>query len=30
LIDLKGLASEERERRLFGALDEVRTGGCLQ
>ncbi len=30
LIDLKGLASEERERRLFGALDELRTGACLQ
>jgi uncharacterized protein (DUF2249 family)/hemerythrin-like domain-containing protein len=30
LIDLKGLSSEERERRLFGALDEVRTGGSVQ
>jgi uncharacterized protein (DUF2249 family)/hemerythrin-like domain-containing protein len=29
-IDLKGLASEERERRLFGALEELRTGGSLQ
>ncbi len=30
LIDLKGLSSEERERMLFGALEEVRTGGSLQ
>jgi len=30
LIDLRGLDSEERERRLFGALDQVRTGGSLQ
>jgi uncharacterized protein (DUF2249 family)/hemerythrin-like domain-containing protein len=30
LIDLKGLSSEERERKLFGALEEVRTGGSLQ
>lgn len=30
LIDLKGLASEERERKLFDALDEVRTGAGLQ
>ncbi len=30
LIDLKGLASEERERRLFDALDALRTGACLQ
>ena len=29
-IDLKGLASEERERLLFGALDEVRTGQSVQ
>jgi len=29
-IDLKGLASEERERRLFGALEQVRTGSSLQ
>jgi uncharacterized protein (DUF2249 family)/hemerythrin-like domain-containing protein len=30
LIDLQGLSSEERERVLFGALEEVRTGGSLQ
>ena len=29
-IELKGLASEERERLLFGALDEVRTGQSVQ
>jgi uncharacterized protein (DUF2249 family)/hemerythrin-like domain-containing protein len=29
-IDLKGLESEERERRLFGALEGLRTGGSLQ
>jgi uncharacterized protein (DUF2249 family)/hemerythrin-like domain-containing protein len=30
LIDLKGLTSEERERKLFGALEELRTGASLQ
>jgi DUF438 domain-containing protein len=30
LIDLKGLTGEERERRLFGELDPLRTGDCLQ
>ncbi len=30
VVDLKGLASEERERRLFGALDGLRTGAGLQ
>jgi len=29
-IDLKGLSSEERGRRLFGALDELRTGQSVQ
>ena len=30
LIDLKGLHSEEREQKLFGALDQVRTGQSVQ
>ncbi len=29
-INLKGLSSEEREQRLFGALDAVRTGQSVQ
>ena len=29
-IDLKGLSSEEREQRLFGALDELGTGQSVQ
>jgi DUF438 domain-containing protein len=29
-IELKGLTSEERERRLFDALEPLRTGDCLQ